>query len=491
MEITNRPGVTTTHKQQSRDSVQWARTRLQRIVDFSLIALFLDLCAILIGVSIALSVGTRVFPATAPISSSPYGVQILVALWCGALFIVPVYNEISGQELTDELKRVVMAGALATIMVLVTSTFLAHPMAAVSVVFTTMLGIVGMLFWRMLLYSLFPGANLVHERKRVLVIGANDLTIDYVETAARQVNNPLFVCGFIDDRPDETVAGYPIIGSTSSDLAAIVRENEIESVVVVHPTSSDEAIIRLFEMLQFLPVQIHIIPGQEDLKLFHPLSAHTKSDNLSILLPKLGIGLPNRTLKRLFDIVVASVGILMVLPVLVMTAIAIKSDSPGPLLFKQVRIGEGGNPFNMYKFRSMVQNAEQLQDAVTTINSDGKTVHKSKNDPRVTRVGRIIRKTSVDELPQLINVLRGDMSLVGPRPELPKLVNQYEPWQKQRFAVPPGITGWWQVRGRKESKLLHLSTEEDLYYIRHYSFLLDLKIMIMTIPVLLTGKGSF
>ncbi len=492
MEITNRTGITTTHKQQSRDSVQWARTRVQKIVDFSLVALLLDLCAILTGVSLALSVSARVLPAVEPISATPYGVQIIVAVWCAALFITPIYTQLSGQELKDELKRVVLVGALATGLTLIISTFLPHPMAAVSVVATTTLGTVGMLFWRMVLYSLFPGVNLVHERKRVLVIGANDHTIDYVETVARQTNSPLFVCGFIDDRAEETVAGYPIIGSTRANLAEIVHEYEIEEVVVVQPTSSDEAIIRLFETLQFLPVQIHIIPGQDELNLFHPLSVHRKAEKLAVTLPQLGMSLPNRTLKRLLDIVLASIGIFMVLPMLVMVGIAIKLDSPGPLFFKQKRIGEGGNPFHMYKFRSMVQNAEQLQSSVMKTNADGKLVHKSENDPRVTRIGRIIRKTSIDELPQLLNVLKGDMSLVGPRPELPLLVNtQYESWQKQRFTVPPGITGWWQVSGRKEAKLLHLSTEEDLYYIQHYSFWLDLKIMFMTVPVILTGKGSF
>ena len=120
----------------------------------------------------------------------------------------------------------------------------------------------------------------------------------------------------------------------------------------------------------------------------------------------------------------------------------------------------------------------------------GRVIHKVPNDPRVTRVGRFIRRTSLDELPQLFNVLKGEMSLVGPRPEMPWLVEQYAPWQRKRFAVPQGITGWWQINGR-DDKLMHLHTEDDLYYIQNYSILLDLQILWKTIGVVLKRRGAF
>jgi len=144
----------------------------------------------------------------------------------------------------------------------------------------------------------------------------------------------------------------------------------------------------------------------------------------------------------------------------------------------------------MYKFRSMVPDAEKRQHEVLRYTEDGKVIHKVPDDPRVTRVGRFIRRTSLDELPQLINVLKGEMSLVGPRPELPWLVEQYEAWQRKRFAVPPGITGWWQISGRSE-RLMHLHTEDDLYYIQHYSPLLDLQILWKTIGVVLKRSGAY
>jgi lipopolysaccharide/colanic/teichoic acid biosynthesis glycosyltransferase len=138
----------------------------------------------------------------------------------------------------------------------------------------------------------------------------------------------------------------------------------------------------------------------------------------------------------------------------------------------------------------MIKNAEQLQDQVEKRDKLGNLVHKSKDDPRVTRVGRLLRRFSLDELPQLLNILGGTMSLVGPRPEMPYLVEKYQPWQRKRFAVPPGLTGWWQVNGRSD-KPMHLHTEDDLYYIQNYSIWLDLQIIARTIWVVLIGKGSY
>jgi lipopolysaccharide/colanic/teichoic acid biosynthesis glycosyltransferase len=138
----------------------------------------------------------------------------------------------------------------------------------------------------------------------------------------------------------------------------------------------------------------------------------------------------------------------------------------------------------------MVQDADQRLGEVIEYDEDGNILHKKPDDPRVTRVGKFLRKISFDELPQFYNVLRGDMSLVGPRPEMPMLVEKYEPWQRVRFAVPQGITGWWQVNGRSD-KPMHLNTEDDLYYVHNYSLILDLEIILRTVTVVLRGKGAF
>jgi len=195
-------------------------------------------------------------------------------------------------------------------------------------------------------------------------------------------------------------------------------------------------------------------------------------------------------IKRVFDIFLSGALLGASSPLWLIIGVLIKLDSPGPVLFRQQRVGENGRLFAMYKFRSMVVGAEKMQAQVNDVDEEGHIVHKKQDDPRVTRVGRFIRRFSLDELPQLFNMLKGDMSLIGPRPELPWLVKKYEPWQRKRFAVPQGITGWWQVNGRSD-KPMHLHTEEDLYYIQNYSLWLDLLILWKTIWTVLRRKGAY
>jgi lipopolysaccharide/colanic/teichoic acid biosynthesis glycosyltransferase len=175
---------------------------------------------------------------------------------------------------------------------------------------------------------------------------------------------------------------------------------------------------------------------------------------------------------------------------LLIIAILIKLESPGPVFFLQERIGEHGRRFKMIKFRSMYVDADKRWREVARRDESGRLIHKMHDDPRVTGIGRKLRRTSLDELPQLFNVLRGEMSLVGPRPEMPYIAAEYEPWQWQRFRVPPGITGWWQVNGRSD-KPMHLHTEDDLYYIQNYSFWLDLRILFKTVSVVFGGNGAY
>ena len=183
------------------------------------------------------------------------------------------------------------------------------------------------------------------------------------------------------------------------------------------------------------------------------------------------------------SIVCSLVGLIILSPILLCTAIAIKIDSKGPILFKQDRVGKDEEIFSMYKFRSMVVNAEELKKSLEKENEMSGPMFKIKKDPRVTRVGRFIRKTSIDELPQLINVLKGNMSLVGPRPSLPKEVEAFEPWMKERLTVLPGLTCIWQVSGRNNIPFKEWM-ELDIKYVRERSYFLDLKLIFKTIFVL-------
>jgi len=194
-------------------------------------------------------------------------------------------------------------------------------------------------------------------------------------------------------------------------------------------------------------------------------------------------------LKRLFDVMFSGTALLLLAPLLGVVAILIKTTSRGPLFFKQVRVGQHGRRFNMLKFRSMVVNAEELKASLMGKNDQLGPVFKMKRDPRITSIGRFIRKFSIDELPQLLNILRGEMSIVGPRPPIPAEVAKYEAWQRRRLSVPPGLTCVWQVSGRNE-----ISFEEwmylDMQYIDHWSLAQDFQLMLKTVPVVLTGKGA-
>jgi len=197
-----------------------------------------------------------------------------------------------------------------------------------------------------------------------------------------------------------------------------------------------------------------------------------------------------RHVKRPLDVVASLIGLVLLSPVFLVLAVLVKLDSPGPVFFKQLRVGKDGKEFEFYKFRSMVQDAEALKTKLMHLNELDGPVFKISDDPRITAFGRFLRRTSLDELPQLFNVLRGDMSLVGPRPPLPDEVANYESWQRQKLSVLPGITCLWQISGRN-----HIGFTEwmrlDIEYIRRQSFGVDLKILIRTLPAVLLRKGAY
>lgn len=194
--------------------------------------------------------------------------------------------------------------------------------------------------------------------------------------------------------------------------------------------------------------------------------------------------------KRIIDITASFIGLILLSPIMVIVSILIKLESKGEIIFKQKRVGLNGKEFEMYKFRSMVVNAEELKEKLISQNEMSGPMFKMKEDPRITKVGKFIRKTSIDELPQLINVIKGDMSLVGPRPSLPKEVKDFESWMMERLEVKPGLTCFWQVSGRN-----NIDFEDwmklDIKYVRERNFLLDIKLILKTVFVLLGDKNAY
>ncbi len=197
-----------------------------------------------------------------------------------------------------------------------------------------------------------------------------------------------------------------------------------------------------------------------------------------------------KVVKRTLDTLGAFLGLIILSPILGITALLIKLEDGGPVMFVSERAGKWGKTFKMYKFRSMITNAEQLKEDLFEQNETGGVIFKIREDPRITRIGRVIRKLSIDELPQLYNVLKGDMSLVGPRPHPPKEVEQYTLNDRRRLEVTPGLTCFWQVGGRSEIDFAH-QVNLDVEYIESQSLWLDLKLLLKTIPAVLSGKGAY
>jgi lipopolysaccharide/colanic/teichoic acid biosynthesis glycosyltransferase len=236
---------------------------------------------------------------------------------------------------------------------------------------------------------------------------------------------------------------------------------------------------------------IQILDVSTDLEFIVPTSQHAWLHALQALEqgPFVSRLIYTEGIKRLLDLVMAVLLLVPLAPVVLLIALAIKLENRTPsVIFRQTRIGRHGRPFVIYKFCTMV--ADRRKEQRPFRGPDRRWAHKTPNDPRVTRVGRFLRSTSLDEIPQLINILRGDMSFVGPRPELPVLVAEYERWQHLRHLVTPGLTGWWQVQGRS-SRPMHENTDLDMYYVVNQSFWLDMQIVLRTFLVVASRTGAF
>jgi exopolysaccharide biosynthesis polyprenyl glycosylphosphotransferase len=460
-------------------------------LNFTLIAFVLDvLCAIE-----ALSLASRLrilFPIDEPdllsVDLPVPMIMLTILIWTAVFVILSVYDDQLACRFVDEAQRVIGASLFAMLVLAGALYFSYRDVPRLFMIYFFAVNVTLLVGWRVL--ARWGSRNVTHtyRERNVLVVGANEVGKLVTETIQRYRSYGLRLLGFVDNHQDSPVANLSILGSIP-DIRRIVEENQVDEVVVALPYGEYDELGSVVRDLQSLPVHVRIIPNYLNLAL-HRASVESFGGLPLINLREPALTRYQRLVKRVFDIICSLVLIILALPVMSMVAVAIKLDSPGPVLFKQKRVGENGMLFTMYKFRSMVVDADKRQTEVTKITQTGEIIHKSKQDPRITRVGRLIRSSSLDELPQLFNVFFGDMSLVGPRPELPWLVEKYEPWQHKRLAVPQGITGWWQVNGRSD-KPLHLNTEDDLYYVQHYSLLLDLRILWKTFAVVLKREGAY
>ncbi len=329
-----------------------------------------------------------------------------------------------------------------------------------------------------------------YNYRTILIVGTSPTAMAIADSIDAHSYWGFRVLGFIANGDPSTARvpqRYPILGEID-DIPRIVENNVVDEVIFAVSRRDLDRLEDLFLSLQEQGIQTRVA-----LNLLPHTRARVQLEELD--------GMPLLTfstaptshfqlmLKRALDVSISSLLLVLALPVVVMIALLIKLSSGGNILFRQTRCGLNGRPFTLYKFRTMVEDAEERRRELLHLNEMRGPVFKLRRDPRVTRFGRILRRFSLDELPQLLNVLKGDMSLVGPRPPIPAEVAQYQRWQRRRLAMKPGLTCLWQISGRNEVDFDRWM-EMDLEYIDSWSPLLDLKILLKTIPVVLSGRGA-
>lgn len=323
--------------------------------------------------------------------------------------------------------------------------------------------------------------------RRALLVGSGKHIESVAHAFRESPHSPLEVVGYISitPRPDN---GLRSLG-TLEQLPQILEEHRIEEVVIADPDFPQLATVELVDGCHRRGVEVKVAPSTMEILIHRAEFVPGQSVPLFELKPLVFEGI-DFVIKRAFDLLVASLLLAALSPLLIFIAIAVRLSSHGPALYRSRRPGIGGTPFDCFKFRTMRNDADQVQSDLESFNEATGALFKIRNDPRLTKVGRALRRFSLDELPQLLNVLRGEMSLVGPRPLPQRDFEQLDEWHKKRYLVMPGITGLWQVSGRSELDFDDL-VKLDFLYIERWSVFLDLVILLKTVPAVITRRGAF
>ncbi len=331
------------------------------------------------------------------------------------------------------------------------------------------------------------GTGITHT----VIVGAGEVGRAVMRNIIAEPDMGLRVVGFLDDDPEkqaEPIGRFEPLGGTES-LQDVLQTHRIDGAILALPWQSREKIIQLVDQCEAAGVRARIVPD-----LFQMSLNRVDIGSLNGI-PLIDVRAPiirgwSRRAKRAMDVGIAAAMFVIASPLLAIIAIAIRLETPGPVLYRQPRLGREGRLFTLYKFRSMREGADLERPSLLDLNEAIGPIFKMRNDPRLTNVGRTIRRLSLDELPQLWNVLLGDMSLVGPRPPMPVEVSQYKDWHRSRLDIAPGLTGLWQVSGRSK-----LTFDEmvmlDLFYAENWSLGLDLKILLRTVPTVIVGTGAY
>jgi exopolysaccharide biosynthesis polyprenyl glycosylphosphotransferase len=328
--------------------------------------------------------------------------------------------------------------------------------------------------------------------QRVLLVGAGETGQAVLRTMVARKELGYYPVGYLDDDPERGNVDLGRVKGLGSpeNLQHVIKEHHVHLVVITLKWVHHERIVELVRACRHAGADVRVVPDFFQLNM-----RQVQVENLDGI-PLLGVSgtvqfyRTNRLFKRMIDVALVVLAAPVALPLFVLIALLIRLEGPGPILYAQPRVGENGRMFNMIKFRSMIPDAEKYREQlVKELNLDPRHP-KIPDAPRMTWVGRILRRTSLDELPNLINVLRGQMSLVGPRPPTPDEVALYEPWHMQRLQIMPGITGLWQINGRSDVPFDEMCLL-DIYYIENWSVKLDLQILVMTLPRVLLRQGAY
>jgi undecaprenyl-phosphate galactose phosphotransferase len=410
-----------------------------------------------------------------------------------------LYKQRNYLSITGQLLQIIKAITLSAVIIIISDFFIKSKLLETDsrlqlflfyVVNVFLIAIYRIIVLGLYKYS-FRGSSIF--KRRAIAIGAGEVGKKFVNLI--RSGEALFIdlIGFVDDDP-EKVATYVndimVLGETTY-LKEIVEEYFIDEIFITIESISHDKLFSLINLAQGTHCQVNLISSH--FNVINRKVDTTEYNNLQSV-PIFTQISPFYTdyLKRIIDIIIGTLMLIFIFPVILLIVILIKLTTKGPAFYKAKVIGKDGEPFTWYKFRSMKASDSTLhEEHLKDIILGNKTVEKIKNDPRITPVGKYIRKYSLDELPQLINVIKGEMSLVGPRPSLIYEYELMDKWQRKRFNVTPGITGLWQIFGRNRSDVnFNDSIILDLYYSNNISFWFDLKILLKTIPVVIFGRGG-
>jgi exopolysaccharide biosynthesis polyprenyl glycosylphosphotransferase len=405
-----------------------------------------------------------------------------------------LYTPRRGRSWTNELFSIGNAATNAALVVMALS-FLFRPLvfSRLLIIQAAVLTIILLGLWRLILRIII---RRLQKRgigvERVLIVGADELGRHVLRTLVARPDLGFRPVGFVDNDPEigtTDLGRVPALGRIAN-LPRIIDEQRVDLVIVTLPWELHRDIVDIVKECEQKKVAVRTVPDLFQLNLSQVQIEMLGGIPMLGLHRELEFHPANRLIKRALDIVLVILGLPIIIPVFAILGLAIRLESKGPILFGQERIGLNGKPFKIFKFRSMIQNAEAMWDDVLRDTSEDLRRPKLTNDPRVTRVGKFIRRTSLDELPNLINVIKGNMSLVGPRPQVRREVELYETWQYQRLKVRPGMTGLWQISGRSDIPFDEMCLL-DIYYIENWSLALDLQILLQTAPRVLFQRGAY